>query len=463
MADVKLPIIPENIVVHLGKPTDKNAANITVPFPDYIKNVASSEIYPTWPENAIRANVYAQITYALNRVYTEFYRSKGYDFDITNSTQFDQSYVQGREIFDNIAEIVDDIFNDYVQKQGTVEPYFTQYCNGTTTKCAGLSQWGTVGLAEKGLSPYEILQNYYGENIYIVENAPIKTNIPTYPGIQLVEGSGGNEVKSLQIQLNRIANNYPAIPKIPTTDGIYGAATKESVKKFQEIFDLPVTGNVDKSTWYQIKYIFNGVKKLGELSSEGLTPGEAATPYPTVLKEGSTGLYVQNIQYYLNTIGYFIDGLDPVEVDGIFGPETKKAVQEFQKMYGLVPDGIVGRNTWNKMQEVYLGIIKELPVSVQGSKAKPYPGRILKLGSTGLDVTDLQTYLQLVGKTYTNIPEVKVTGVYDKQTEDVVRQFQKEFGIKQLGVVGPITWDSIAREYDEIRIGSSNTGMYAGM
>ncbi|MEG2597769.1 MAG: spore cortex-lytic protein, partial [Oscillospiraceae bacterium] len=209
------PSIPEYITVHLGAPNDRNARNIQVPFDYYIKNVASSEIYPTWPENAIRANVYAQISYALNRVYTEFYRSKGYDFDITNSTQYDQSFVEGRDIFQNISEIVDDIFNDYVVKQGSVEPYFTQYCNGTTVTCEGLSQWGTVKLAKEGLTPYEILQRYYGDDVDIIFNAPIAANIPSYPGIPLKRGSVGEEVRTIQRQLNRIGKNYPSISSIP--------------------------------------------------------------------------------------------------------------------------------------------------------------------------------------------------------------------------------------------------------
>ena len=171
---VGLPFIPENITVHLGPP-DSDADNVTLSFLDYIKNVASSEIYPTWPENALRANIYAQISFALNRIYTEWYPSQGYDFDITNSTAFDQAFVPNRDIYDNISRLVDSLFNSYVRRQGSIEPYFTQYCNGTTVTCEGLSQWGTVPLAEQGLIPYEILQNYYGDDIDIVQNAPVGT------------------------------------------------------------------------------------------------------------------------------------------------------------------------------------------------------------------------------------------------------------------------------------------------
>ena len=194
---VNLPIIPENITVHLGAPSS-SAQNVTVPFVDYIKNVASSEIYPTWPEEALRANIYAIISFALNRIYTEWYPSRGYNFDITNSTQFDQAFVPDREIFENIIYIVDDIFNDYVVRQGSIEPLFTQFCNGTTSTCDGLSQWGTVSLAESGYTPYRILQNYYGNDIGIVEDARVGEAGESYPGVPLRLGDAGNNVRLVQ-------------------------------------------------------------------------------------------------------------------------------------------------------------------------------------------------------------------------------------------------------------------------
>ena len=204
MALQQIPTIPETITVHLGLP-NQPAENVTVPFPDYIKNVASSEIYPTWPEAAIRANIYAQITYALNRIFNEFYRSQGYDFDITSTTQYDQTYIKGRDIYENISRIVDEIFNNYVVRQGRVDPFFTAYCNGTTTVCDGLSQWETVALAEQGLTPYQILQKFYGQDIGILENVPISANVPSYPGTALRLGDAGNTVKTIQLELNRIA------------------------------------------------------------------------------------------------------------------------------------------------------------------------------------------------------------------------------------------------------------------
>ena len=188
------PYIPETITVHLGTP-DSKAPNVTVDFASYIKNVASSENFPTWPESSLRANIYAITSFALNRIYTEWYRSRGYDFDITSTTQYDQKFINGREYFQNISYIVDELFNDYVRRQGSVEPLFTAFCNGTTTTCSGLSQWGTVELANRGMTPYEILQHYYGDDIDIVMDAPVQSTMPSYPGIELKVGSIGNDVK----------------------------------------------------------------------------------------------------------------------------------------------------------------------------------------------------------------------------------------------------------------------------
>ena len=242
------PTIPETITVHLGRP-EENARNVTLPFLDYVANVASSEIYPTWPENAIRANMYAQISFVLNRIYTEYYRSRGYDFDITNSTSIDQYFVEGRDIFDNIKQIAGELFNDYIVRQGSVEPLFATYCDGVEVTCRGLSQWGSVDLAEQGLSPYEILTYYFGNDINIVQNAPITNTDESAPTVALRVGSANDDVRTLQLRLNRISANYPSIPKIAVVDGIYGTDTEAAVRRFQEIFNLTADGIVGKSTW----------------------------------------------------------------------------------------------------------------------------------------------------------------------------------------------------------------------
>ena len=215
-----IPFIPQNITVHLGSPSS-DAANVTVPFIDYVKNVASSEIYPTWEDSALRANILAIVSFALNRVYTEFYRSRGYPFDITSSTAYDQYFVNGRSYFSNVAKIVDELFNDYLRRPGFVEPLAAKFCNGTTVTCEGLSQWGSQNLAKQGYNSTRILRNYYGD-VEIVNNAPIRGIQSSYPGTALRIGSSGPEVVVIQTELNRIAQDYPSIPKVPEVDGIYG-------------------------------------------------------------------------------------------------------------------------------------------------------------------------------------------------------------------------------------------------
>ncbi len=455
MPEALLPIIPENITVHLGAP-GSNAQNVTVSFIDYIKNVASSEIYPTWPEEALRANIYAIISFALNRVYTEWYPSRGYNFDITNTTQFDQAFVPNREIYDNISAIADEIFNDYVVRQGTIQPLFTQFCNGTTSQCDGLSQWGTVSLAENGLTPYAILQNYYGNNINIVENAPVGYDGDSYPNSPLEIGDRGNNVQIIQTQLNRVAQNYPAIPKIPNVNGTFGVETEAAVRKFQEIFSLPQTGIVDKATWYKIKRYYNGVKGLAELASEGITLEEATVPFATQLSEGNSGVDVRTLQYYLSIIAYFNSNLEPVPLGGIFDTATVDAVERFQAFYGLPVTGIVDNDTWNTIDRIYTETVAALPPDYEGDNAKLYPGYFLTKGTRGENITDLQTYLNLIGRNIPEIPVVPITGYFGDQTENTVRIFQQLFGIPVSGDVGPVTWYQIALQYDFFNRGVEN-------
>ncbi len=449
MPNVILPVIPENITVHLGPP-GSNAENVTVPFSEYVKNVASSEIYPTWPENALRANIYAIISYALNRIYTEWYPSRGYDFDITNSTAYDQAFVKDREIFENIGYIVDDIFNDYVVRQGFVQPLFTQFCNGTTSTCDGLSQWGTVSLANQGLTPYSILQRYYGNDIGIVENAPVGFTSESYPGVPLKIGDSGNNVKIIQTQLDRISRNYPAIPKIETLNGIFGVDTENAVRKFQEIFSVPISGQVDKATWYAIKRYYTGVKRLSELVAEGITLEEASLPFDTVVSEGMFGTEVRTVQYYLNIIAYFNSNLEPVPLNGVFDSQTVDAVRRFQEFYGLPVTGIVDNATWNMISKIYIDTVASLPEGYEGTNAKLYPGFVLTKGMRNENVSDLQKYLVLISENINEIPRTSVTGYFGDLTENAVRVFQELYGLPVSGAVGPVTWYSIAREYDAL-------------
>lgn len=443
----ELPIVPEFITVHLGKPSAA-ARNVRVPFSQYIKNVASSEIYPTWPESSLRANIYAEITFALNRIYTEHYRSRGYDFDITNSTQFDQYYVEGRDIFENISRVVDDIFNDYVVKQGQIQPYFTQYC---AQKCEGLSQWGTVTLANQGYTPYRILQYYYDNDIDIIRNAPIKTNTPTYPGTPLRLGSGGEDVVEIQRQLNRIAVNYPSIPKITESTGYFEQTTQTAVKQFQKIFNLVQDGIVGKDTWYKIKQIYNGIKGLSELYSEGITISEIERKYERLLKLGTRGPSVRIVQYYLQFLSFFNLKLPYVAMDGIFGQETYDAVLTFQSLYGLDVDGIVGRNTWDMIQDAYVGVLNSLPDEYRSYSSLLYPGYIITTGASGKVVEQLQTFLKTIADNNSAVPQVTVDGYYGNQTKNAVLAIQKLQGLEQNGQVGVLTWNAIVNLYNQYR------------
>ena len=444
------PFIPETITVHLGTP-DSAAPNVTLDFSSYIKNVASSEIFPTWPENALRANIYAITTFALNRIYTEWYRSRGYDFDITATTQYDQKFINGREYFQNISYLVDELFNDYVRRQGAVEPLFTAFCNGTTTTCEGLSQWGTVDLANRGLTPYEILQYYYGSDIDIVKNAPVRTALPSYPGMVLRVGSAGNDIRSLQIYLNRISGNYPAIPKIPSADGIYDQATENAVKVFQQVFGLSVTGEVDLATWYRITYIYTSVKKIAELNSEGVRWDEIETQYTEDLKIGMQSVEVSILQYYLAVIGAYYAAVEPVEITGYFGEKTERSVKSFQRVFGLPQTGEVDRATRNDLYRAYQGIVESVPPKY--TAVALYPGTVLREGVSGDSVKLIQEYLTFINLTYSNIPAVNNTGYFGPLTRQSVTAFQRQFGINPTGIVGAVTWDKIAEVYSDLRYG----------
>lgn len=256
-------VIPEYIVVHDGLPSDRTAPNYWVRYKDYIKNVASCEIYSTWPENAIYANILVIMSFTLNRVYTEWYRNQGYDFTITSSTAYDQKWIYGRNIFESIDYLVDTIFNNYLSRPGVQQPIFTSYCDGQRVTCNGLSQWGSKYLADEGYSAIEIIRYYYGNDMYI-NTADTISGVPSsYPGYALNIGSSGDKVRQLQTQLNRIARNYPAIPTI-TADGIYGPATADAIRTFQGIFNLPKTGVTDFATWYEVSDIYVGVSRIAE-------------------------------------------------------------------------------------------------------------------------------------------------------------------------------------------------------
>lgn len=386
-----IPFIPEQITVHLGPPSS-DAPNVTVPFSYYVKNVASSEIYPTWDEAALRANILAIVSFALNRVYTEFYRSRGYPFEITSSTAYDQYYVDGRSIFSNVSKIVDELFNDYLRRPDFVEPLAAKFCNGTTVTCEGLSQWGSQSLAQQGLNEIEILKKYYG-NIEVVENAPVQGIHSSYPGTPLRQGSTGPDVVVIQKELNRISQNYPEIPKVPAADGIFGPKTEASVRKFQEIFNLSVDGIVGSATWYALVRLYTAVTSLSELHSEGQKYYAISWDYPEKLQQGDRGADVRHLQYMLAVLSEYIPQIPPIDVDGIFGPSTRQAVLSAQQYFDLDQTGMVDEETWDIIYDQYAGIENttqdrrdKMPIEVpktfhRTSTIRQYPGEPLRQGT----------------------------------------------------------------------------------
>lgn len=359
-------VIPDPITVHLGTP-GSSASNVQVSFPDYVKNVASSEIYPTWPAAALTANIYAIITFALNRVYTEWYKARGYSFDITNSTAYDQYFVYGRPIYESISRIVDQIFNQYVRRQGQNAPYFTSFCNGTTATCQGLSQWGTVTLADQGLTPIQILRSYYPDDIEIVETNIITGIVNSYPGTPLRTGSTGLDVQTIQTYLARIRRNYPAIPSITDEAGVFGDSTRAAVVKFQNVFNLTPDGIVGRSTWYKISSLYTAIARLAELDSEGETLGIGTVPPGSTLRTGSSGPDVITLQYLLDLISEYYPEIPAPVQDGIFGSKTRQSVIAFQKAMQLDADGIVGSRTWRALYDTYQGITQNVPSPGTGS------------------------------------------------------------------------------------------------
>lgn len=442
-------VVPETIRVHLGPP-GANAQNVTVPFIDYIKNVACSEIYPTWPENAIISNVIAQTSLALNRLYTEWYPSQGYSFDITNNTAYDQYYVHERGIFDRIDTIVDGYFTNYIARGRQLEPLFAEYCDGASTTCDGMSQWGTVALARRDYTPLQILQYYYGTEIEIREAETAEVVPDSFPG-PLQSGDASAEVATLQNRLNRIAIAFPSIPFVLPADGTYGATTATAVRAFQRLFRLEETGTVNRETWYRIQYIYTAVKKLAELGSEGEF-AQSDTFNGRVLRVGDRGGEVLRVQNYLAYIANAMPNLfTPPTVDGVFGNVTQEAVRAFQNYYGLEQTGTVNEATWNGIVTSYyaLGGGEVVP-------SRPYPGTPLRRGSTGEDVSWLQTMLNTVSTVDLSLPVLTVDGIFGAQTEQNVRRFQQNYGLDADGIVGPQTWAALTREYERISASNGN-------
>ena len=416
-----LPYVPQRITVHLGSPSS-NAKNVTVSFSDYVKNVASSEIYPTWEESALRANILAIVSFALNRVYTEFYRSRGYDFDITSSTAYDQYFVEGRSFFENISELVDELFNDYLRRPGFIEPLAAKFCNGTTVTCEGLSQWGSQNLAQQGYNTNRILESYYG-NVETVQNAPIRGYQSSYPGTPLRQGSTGPNVVVLQTALNRISQNYPAIPKIPAVDGIFGPRTEAAVRAMQSIFGLTADGIVGRATWYEIVRLYTAVTQLAELRSQGQQFYTINWSPPGALQTGDTGEKVRHLQYMLSVLSTYISEIPPVSIDGIYGPRTRASVLAAQRRFRLAETGVVDAQTWDEIYDQFSGIENtslrdgEIFPDMSTSTASVTAGNFRRSGATasaGTDYARTTTITQFPGRDLS-------VGSRDRVSQEVIR------------------------------------------
>nr|WP_312578822.1 peptidoglycan-binding protein [Sedimentibacter sp.] len=444
--------IPDEITVHLGAPSEE-AENVTLPFIDYIKNVASSELYPTWPEDALKANVYAIVSVAMNRVFTEWYRSRGYVFDITNSTQYDQSFVHNRGIFENISEIVDEQFNDYIVKRGRLEPLFAQYCDGRTSQCPGMYQWGSVDLANQGYTPLEILKYYYGDDISLVIDAPIGAIAETYPQTPLQRGDSDFYVLRFQHSLNRISDNYPGIPRIRILDGYFDETTEAAVIAFQRVFNLSVTGIVDRATWNKIRNVYISVSRLNELTSEGLLLSDIDELYSGLILEGDILPRVDLLQYFLNLMSAYYGTIPSVEYTGVFDPQTRVSLMEFQKNLGLNPTGIVDNKTWSLLFQNILGILLTLPNSEIFLPNLRFPGTNYQIG-LGSEYPGIVIVQELLSYISTVIPDINYSnpnGIFDDATERAIIEFQRLYGLEANGKVDEATWNKLMEVYQSLR------------
>lgn len=392
----------------------------------------------SWPEEALRANIIAQVSLALNRIWTEWYPSRGYSFNITGSPGYDQAYVNGRTVFAVMERLTAELFNTFVQRSGDAEPYFTEYCDGKTVTCPGMKQWGTVDRAREGLNALQILRYYYGNRVQLVTTNNIAAIPSSYPGSPLRRGSTGTNVRILQKQLSRIAKDYPSFGK-PAVTGTFDEATENSVKKFQKQFGLTADGIVGKATWYKISYIYVSVKDLAELTSEGETAEgiQSAGGWPgTVLRRGSTGSSVEQVQFWLSDLAQFDSSLVRVSVDGSYGAATERAVRAFQQKQNLTADGVVGQTTWNALYAAWVDAQSDL-----GGTA--WPGTALRRGDTGMEVRLVQFWLRLAADNYSALRTVTVDGSYGAATVSAVTAFQSLFGLTADGVVGRSTWNKL--------------------
>lgn len=447
--------IPNQITVHLGLPEDM-AENISVPFIDYVKNVASSELYPSWPENALKANIHAIVSIALNRHFTGWYKVRGYNFDITNSTQLDQAFIPNRGTFENINNLVDEIFNQYITVEGRLEPFYAQFCDGRITKCEGLHQWGTVDLANSGYTPLEILQYYYGENI-ILNNAPVGEPLYWFQD-PLKLGDSNLDVLRKELQLDRISVNFPAIPKISPIDGRFDETTEAAVREFQKIFQLPVTGIIDQATFNEIFSIYTAVTKLAETTSEGILLSQFEEILSETLLEGDIRPRVSILQYLLHLLSLYYPSVPETAITGVFDDQTRQAIIEYQKTMNIEPTGIVNQEIWESLYNHSLAILRTLkPQSIYLPYIR-FP-RDHGPGDKGPEVFIIQEMLQYISLVIPEIPYVELTEIFDDATERAVTAFQYHMNLEPTGIVNEPTWNTLITVYRTQRYGNIETGI----
>lgn len=393
---------------------------------------------PPWPEQALRANILAQISLALNRIWTEWYPSRGYNFNITGSPAVDQVFTEGRTVYAVMERLTAELFSTYVRRTGDAEPYFTEYCDGKLVTCKGMKQWGTVDRANEGKTALQILRYYYGNDVNLVTTNNIAAIPESYPGTALRLGSTGTSVRIIQRQLDRIAKDYPAFGK-PTVNGTFDAATESSVKAFQKYFSLTADGVVGRATWYKISFIYVSVKELAQLTSEGESWAGTVTGgvWPgVVLRRGDTGAYVELVQFWLSTLAEFDIAIPDLTVDGNFGAGTERSVKAFQSENGLTADGVVGQVTWDALYGAWVDVQSDM-----GGTA--YPGTALRTGSKGNDVRLVQFWLRIAADNYPTLQTVTVDGNFGSGTAAAVKAFQSLFGLTSDGVVGRTTWTKL--------------------
>lgn len=435
--------IPEFITISIGE-LGCDGEIITIPFIDYIKNVSCSCVYPTWREEAIKANVYSIISFALNRIYTDWYRSKGYGFEITSSSRSDQMYVKGRNLFRNVCDIVDEVFDSCIKISGIDQPFLCRCYNLTNTE-RRLSRWGSLDLAEDGLDALGILRKYFGENIEITKVRDVGGIVKKYPNTELSINSKGDDVKFIQRALNSIGSRYTGITKIPEEDGIFGKYTERAVMDFQKIFNLNVDGIVGNKTWNKISLLYALSKKIFGSGNDDFEYNS------NFLKIGSEGQEVKNIQKSLNYILGNYNFLNKLEEDGYFGKKTENAVREFQEMFGLVVDGIIGKNTYDRIKYVEKNInnlkgfidkqLNNIPVKNKNEYVRTVLSEDdiiipIKFGDSGENVKQLQVELNNLSNYYGFLSKVAEDGMFGNKTYEMVLKFQEKFLLSQDGIFG---------------------------